>query len=84
MIYDWLCLQVALKKDALLLEKLMLTLQKNVEDDSNAIELQDRKELVLNDPRLQKFMIRRNRSENRKTGVCNFTLRLYTERRNYY
>ncbi|CAD6208391.1 GSCOCG00003397001-RA-CDS [Cotesia congregata] len=61
--------QVALKKDALLLEKLMLTLQKNAEDDSNAIELQDRKELVLNDPRLQKFMIRRSRSENRKTGM---------------
>ncbi|XP_044591577.1 uncharacterized protein LOC123269794 [Cotesia glomerata] len=61
--------QVALKKDALLLEKLMLTLQKNAEDDSNAIELQDRKELALNDPRLQKFMIRRNRSENRKTGM---------------
>ncbi|XP_057325664.1 uncharacterized protein LOC130667825 [Microplitis mediator] len=61
--------QMAAKKDALLLEKLMLTLQKNTEEDSQMMDFQDRKNSLLEEPQFQKLMIRRNRSENRKTGM---------------
>ncbi|XP_008545495.1 uncharacterized protein LOC103569785 [Microplitis demolitor] len=61
--------QVAARKDALLLEKLMLTLQKNTEEDSQMMDFQGRKNSLLEEPQFQKLMIRRNRSENRKTGM---------------
>lgn len=47
----------------------MLTLQKNTEEDSQMMDFQGRKNSLLEEPQFQKLMIRRNRSENRKTGV---------------